>query len=171
MDNNTLKRYVQYGAGNQAVSGWTNFDASLTLRIQKVPLIGRLLCSKLNCIFDDHVLYGDIVKGLPIKPESVDGLFCSHVLEHLSLADFSLALNNSFIYLKRGGVFRIIVPELEYYIYKYKMSLTSDNEDERARAAIEFCTGTCLGIKESRSTLSKRINDVFSNSGHRWMWD
>ena len=51
------------------------------------------------------------------------------------------------------------------------MSLTSDNEDERAKAAIEFCTGTCFGIKESRSTLSRRINDVFANSGHRWMWD
>ena len=171
MNNNSLKRYVQYGAGNQAEPGWINFDASPTLRIQKIPLIGRLLRSKLNRIFDDNVLYGDIVKGLPIEPESVDGLFCSHVLEHLSYTDFYLALNNSFKYLKRGGIFRIIVPNLEYYINKYQMSITSDNEDKKAKAAIEFCKGTCFGIEGSRTTLTQRLNDAFANSGHRWMWD
>ena len=103
MNNEAIKSYVQYGAGNKAVQGWLNFDSSPTLRIQKLPCIGRLLRSRLNCIFDDNVLYGDIVKGLPIKSNSVDGLFCSHVLEHLSYADFSFALNNSFKYLKRGG--------------------------------------------------------------------
>lgn len=171
MNNNSLKRYVQYGAGNQAVPGWINFDASPTLRIQKIPLIGRLLRSKLNCIFDDNVLYGDIVKGLPIKPESVDGLFCSHILEHLSHADFSLALDNSFKYLRKGGVFRIIVPDLEYYINRYKASLTSHSHDQRESAAIEFCKGTCFGMEGSRSTLTQRLNDAFANSGHRWMWD
>ena len=51
------------------------------------------------------------------------------------------------------------------------MSLTSDNSDERASAAIEFCDGTCLGIKTSRATLNSRLIDAFANSGHRWMWD
>jgi predicted SAM-dependent methyltransferase len=171
MNNESMKLYVQYGAGNQAVHGWINFDASPTLRIQKIPLIGRLIRSKLNCIFDDDVLYGDIIKGLPINENCVDGLFCSHVLEHLSYADFSTAINNSYKYLKPGGVFRIIVPDLEYYINRYQISLTSDNEDKRANAAIEFCAGTCLGIEQTRRTLSRRLIDVFSNSGHRWMWD
>jgi hypothetical protein len=43
----STKLYVQYGAGNEAVQGWLNFDASPTLRIQKMPLIGRLLRSRL----------------------------------------------------------------------------------------------------------------------------
>ena len=103
MNEETMKLYVQYGAGNEAVKGWLNFDASPTLRIQKLPLIGKLLRSKLNCVFDDDILYGDIIKGLPIKANSVDGLFCSHVLEHLSYADFYTALFNSFKYLKPGG--------------------------------------------------------------------
>jgi predicted SAM-dependent methyltransferase len=100
-----MKSYVQYGAGNQHVPGWLNFDASPTLRIQKVPLLGRLLKNKLNCIFDDEVQYGDIVKGLPIDEASADYVFCSHILEHLALDDFHTALNNSFRILKRGGVF------------------------------------------------------------------
>jgi hypothetical protein len=171
MNNKTAKLYVQYGAGNEAVNGWLNFDASPTLRIQKIPFIGRLFRSHLNCIFDDDVMYGDIIKGLPIKENSVDGLFCAHVLEHLSYADFFVALDNSFKYLKRGGVFRIIVPNLEYYINRYQTSLNSDNEDERALAAIEFCKGTCFGMEGSRSTLTLRLKDAFANSSHRWMWD
>lgn len=95
--------YVQYGAGNESVEGWISFDASPTLRIQKLPILGRLLRSRLNCVFDGDIRYGDIVKGLPLRPESVDGLFCSHVLEHLSHADCSTALKNSYAYLKRGG--------------------------------------------------------------------
>lgn len=171
MNNETMKLYVQYGAGNQAVQGWLNFDASPTLRIQKMPLIGRLFRTKLHCIFDDDVLYGDIIKGLPIKSNSVDGLFCSHVLEHLSYTDCFLALNNSFEYLKPGGLFRLIVPDLEYYINRYRILLTSHNHDERASAAIEFCKGTCFGMEGSRSTLSKRLIHIFSNSAHLWMWD
>lgn len=97
------KLYMQFGADNEAIDGWVNFDSSPTLVIQKIPLLGRLLRSKLNCIFDDDIRYGDIAKGLPIRNNSVDGLFYSHVLEHLSYADFHTALNNSYRYLKRGG--------------------------------------------------------------------
>jgi hypothetical protein len=171
MSTKSAKLYVQYGCGNQAVPGWINFDASPTLRIQKLWLIGRLLRSKLNCIFDKDVRFGDITLGLPIKEESCDGLFCSHVLEHLSYDDFSTALKNSFLYLKPGGVFRIIVPCLQYHIDKYQTASSSDNSRERARAAIEFCKGTCFGIEGSRSTFLRRLKDAFANSGHRWMWD
>lgn len=74
-------------------------------------------------------------------------------------------------YLRRGGVFRIIASDLEYYINRYKASLTSHSHDQRESAAIEFCKGTCFGTEGSRATLPQRLNDAFANSGHRWMWD
>lgn len=168
---NSSKIYVQYGAGNIAIPGWVNFDASPTLRLQKIPLLGKLLQPKLNCVFDDDIRYGNIVKGLPIAPNSVSGLFCSHVLEHLSYMDFMTALKNSFEYLKPGGVFRIIVPDLEFYIKEYQKTLASDNPGEWPFAAIEFCKGTCFGVKGSRSGFVDRLTDAFRNSNHRWMWD
>ena len=172
MNNKTMKKYVQFGSGSEAVEGWLNFDASPTLFIQRIPLIGRLLRSNLNCTFDHNVLYGCIVKGLPLEENSLDGLFCSHILEHLSYSDFSIALKNSFKYIKPGvGVFRIIVPDLEYYIDRYQKQLTSRNYDDKARAAIDFCQDTYLGITESRIGLRVRINELFSNKAHRWMWD
>ena len=168
---NNLKLYVQYGSGINYIESWINFDSSLTLRIQKIPLLGKLLRSRLNCVFDDEILFGDIVKGLPVDKESVDGLFCSHILEHLSLDDFYKALQNSFSYLKPGGVFRIILPDLESYIDEYKRSILSKDLNVKTTAAINFCDGTCLGRKKSRATLLARIYEAFENNRHQWMWD
>ena len=35
--------YVQYGAAYSAPEGWLNFDASPTLRLQKLPVAGKAL--------------------------------------------------------------------------------------------------------------------------------
>lgn len=66
------KLYVQYGRGLSAPIEWKNFDVSPTLRIQKAPLIGGLLKGRLNVVFPSNVLYGDIIKGLPIQDNSCD---------------------------------------------------------------------------------------------------
>lgn len=77
------KLYVQFAAGNEAIDGWVNFDSSPKLLIQKVPIIGLLLRKRLNCVFDKEIKCGNIVRGLPLRIESVDGMFCLHVLEYL----------------------------------------------------------------------------------------
>ena len=110
--------YVQYGCGCSAPGGWRNFDASPTLRFERLPLIGRLY-TKNKSRFPANVAYGDIVKGLPIAPGSCDGVYCSHVLEHLSLDGFRTALRNTHGLLRPGGVFRLVVPDLEYYAKRY----------------------------------------------------
>ncbi|MQP68452.1 hypothetical protein GE253_24335 [Niveispirillum sp. SYP-B3756] len=59
--------FVQYGCGWTAPPGWHNFDASPTLRFERLPLVGRLY-SKNGRRFPDNVRYGDIVRGLPLAP-------------------------------------------------------------------------------------------------------
>ena len=82
--------YIQYGCGLSAPENWVNFDSSPTLRLQKIPLIGGIATRKVR--FPDNIKYGDIVKGLPNIPyNSCDGVYCSHVLEHLSLEDMRIA--------------------------------------------------------------------------------
>jgi Methyltransferase domain len=102
--------YVQFGCGFCAPVGWLNFDASPTLRFERLPLMGRVY-TKNTHRFPNGVEYGDITKGLPIAPNSCRGIYCSHVLEHLALAEFDIALSNTFSYLKPNGVFRLVVPE------------------------------------------------------------
>jgi predicted SAM-dependent methyltransferase len=166
-----MKKYVQYGSGSNAIDYWENFDASPTLFIQNIPFIGKLLRPYLNCIFEKNVMYGDIVKGLPVSENSVDGLFCSHTLEHLSYCDFSVALNNSFNYLKPNGVFRMILPDLENYIEEYQKLIKSPDPLIKSTAAIQFNKGTFMGLERSRSTMKFRLTEAFSNNRHQWMWD
>ncbi len=90
-------KYIQYGCGWSASSQWRNFDASPTLRFERMPFIGRLY-TKNQFRFPCNVEYGDIVKGLPIEPDSCLGAYCSHILEHLSLSDFRTALRNTKIF-------------------------------------------------------------------------
>ncbi|PID57832.1 hypothetical protein CSB45_06320 [candidate division KSB3 bacterium] len=45
------------------------------------------------------------------RPASIDRLLAEHVLEHLSEAECRTALQESFHYLKVGGLFRIAVPD------------------------------------------------------------
>lgn len=159
--------YVQYGAGWSAPDGWINFDASPTLRIERLPLVGRSLgrLARNPEPFPNNTRYGDIIKGLPIADGSVDGLYASHVLEHLTLADMRRALANSYRMLKPGGVFRLIVPDLRARAAAY---LQSDNDPE---AAYTFMRLSHLGQEGTRSTGLGRIRQMLGNSSHLWMYD
>lgn len=159
--------YVQYGCGHSAPEEWTNFDVSPTLRIQKIPLIGTLLKSQLNTSFPPNVLYGDIIKGLPIAENSCDGLYCSHTLEHLSLQDFRKALLNSFKVLKKGGIFRCVVPDLEFAARTYINDLDNGNNT----ASVHFMNTTLLGIPQRPRGLKGLLSSFYGNSHHLWMWD
>ena len=161
------KKYVQYGCGLSAPKEWTNFDVSPTLRIQKIPIIGLFLKRKLNTTFPSNVLYGDIIKGLPIKQNSCDGLFCSHILEHLSLNDLRKALINSYSILKENGIFRCIVPDIECLARHYIAELDSGNKS----ASLSFIEDTLLGIKERPKGFKRMVISSFGNARHNWMWD
>jgi len=162
------KIFIQYGCGHSAPKEWINFDISPTLRIQKIPIIGKLLKGQLNTYFPPNVLLGDIIKGLPIEENSCDALYCSHTLEHLSLDDFRIALKNSFKILKNGGIFRCVVPDLEYYARKYIKAF--DNEDNQA--SIHFIgNDTLLGLRQRPVGLKGLITSLIGNSHHLWMWD
>ncbi len=162
------KQYIQYGCGLSAPKEWLNFDASPTLRIQKIPLIGWLLNRKLNVVFPSNVQYGNIISGLPVKDNSCDGLYCSHVLEHLSLQDFRIVLRNSYKILKPGGIFRCVVPDLEIAAKKYLSALENGND----RAGMDFVGGEVLLYPQYRNKgIKGLINYLWANSRHLWAWD
>lgn len=156
-------KYIQYGCAWSAPASWRNFDASPTLRFERLPLVGKLY-TKNNSRFPENVEYGDIVKGLPVQSEFCVGMYCSHVLEHLSLEDFRKALKNTYCYLKKGGVFRLVLPDLEYSIKKY----INDPSDD---AAIAFMKETSLGQERRDRGLKRIIFSLLGNSQHLWMWD
>ncbi|HLI93334.1 MAG TPA: methyltransferase domain-containing protein [Puia sp.] len=158
-------RFAQYGCGLSAPEDWLNFDASPTLRIQRTPVLNVLLRPK--PVFPANVRYGDIIKGLPVKDDELDGVFCSHVLEHLSLEDFRRALRNTYKILKPGGVFRLVLPDLEFYARKYLEDLSGGD----ALAAMTFIRQSMLGIERRPRGLGGMFRSFLGNSHHLWLWD
>jgi hypothetical protein len=157
--------YVQYGSGYSAPQGWLNFDASLTLRFERVPVVGRLY-TRNSSRFPEATTYGDVVAGLPIPTGSCRGVYASHVLEHLTLADCRSALRETRRILQAGGIFRLIVPDLRIFAARYVAADLSD-----ADASHRFMEETYLGTHSRPSSLSERASAILGRSRHLWMWD
>lgn len=157
------KLYVQYGCGWSAPRGWRNFDASPTLRFERLPILGRLY-TRNAARFPKNVEYGDVVKGLPIEENACDGVYCSHVLEHLPLSDFRQALKNTYKILKPGATFRLVLPDLLICAQKYINSPCPE-------AAVSFLRETCLGEETRPRSLRGFVTSWLGNSRHLWMWD
>lgn len=159
--------YVQYGCGWDAPSDWINFDASPTLRIERLPFFGAYASRAFKGnheLFPRGVQYGDIVKGLPVRSGSCMGVYCSHVLEHLSLSDCRRALVNSRQLLQQGGTFRLVLPDLHFYCRQYM-------ESDDPNAAMKFMCDTGLGERDRPRGFRALTQELIGNSRHRWMWD
>lgn len=68
---------------------------------------------------DPNVLTVNINNGLPFSSESATACYSSHVLEHLDKAGASNLIAECFRVLKRGGVIRLAVPDLEVMVREY----------------------------------------------------
>jgi SAM-dependent methyltransferase len=155
---------LHYGCGLAVAEGWYNCDASPTLRLQRLPILGTVARHLLKPVFPSGVEYGNIAAGLKIEENSCAAIYCCHVLEHLSLEDARSALRNTYRYLRPGGLFRLVVPDFEQQVAGYIA-----NKDPNALP--NFLTYTHLG----RTTRAKQpvalIREFFGNSYHLWMWD
>jgi hypothetical protein len=158
--------YVQYGCGMSCPGEWVNFDASPRLRLQGVPILGSMF-RRGPVVFPENVRYGDIVKGLPVLARSAAGVYASHVLEHLALEDLRVALRNTLVMLKSGGIFRLVVPDLEQ-LARYYLARVERRDPESCNW---FMRTLRLGSERSRRSIQSRLAAAFGNAAHLWMWD
>jgi predicted SAM-dependent methyltransferase len=158
------KYKVQFGSGPIACENWLNYDCSPTMRIQRIPLVGPIARRRMTTVFDDKVLYGDTRSGLPLADSSVSFLYCSHVLEHLSLEDFRLTLKDCYRILVPGGVFRGVMPDLEAVIAKYQ-------NDDAPNACSRMMESSYLATVSRPRGLVGLAKMLWGNSRHLWLWD
>jgi predicted SAM-dependent methyltransferase len=160
-------KYVQFGGFTDCPEGWLNFETSMHLRLSRLPILGHIFKKLTPHKFSDKILIGDIVKGLPVDPGSVDVVFSSHVIEHLSREDALTAFQNVHMILKPGGLFRFIVPDLLSRCKHYV-----DHYDEIEDPAGWLMRSTHLGMEHKQAMrITDRLRSFFSTSAHKWMWD
>jgi len=159
------EEYIQFGCGMCAPANWRNFDAGPAFWLQKyVPVIKPLLLRRGFPDYPTNIEYGDVVRGLPFQSRSVGAVYCSHVLEHLALEEFRITLRNVFDYLRPAGVFRFVVPDLEYLAKEYLASTAAD-------AALHFMQESHLGERHIMRGVRSLPRLLFGRSKQFWMWD
>jgi SAM-dependent methyltransferase len=159
--------YVQYGCGLCAPEGWINFDASPRLRIERAYGLRTVLRAAVGHAFPPNVRPGDIVRGLPVADGSAQAAYCSHVLEHLPRDDVTAALRNTFRLLRPGGVFRLVVPDLQWRAARY-VEAASGADPAAADGLIDSCL---LGTRSNPRTPVDWLRKQLGRSAHLWMYD
>jgi hypothetical protein len=158
-------QYVQFGCGMCAPPTWLNFDAGPAFWIQsRLPFFTPILVKRGFPPYPKNILYGDVIKGLPIPPQSAEAVYCSHVLEHMTLDEFRLAIRNVYTYLRPGGTFRMVLPDLEQLINAYK-------NDPTPGASSRFMQDSFLGEPTLTRGLKSLPTALFGRARHLWMWD
>ena len=76
----------------------------------------------------------DLRRGLPEINASTDVCYSSHVLEHLSTIEAEFLVQECFRVLQSGGIFRLVVPDLEQIVREYlrcleKVDLGEEDHD------------------------------------------
>lgn len=132
---------LNLGCGTDYKKGWINVDNNSDNNIKKLDL--------------NH----DLLKQLPFADNSVSFIFHEHFLEHLSPEESEVFLNECMRVLKRGGVMRIAMPDLESIAKNYvNLPLAKDPVIKGRR------------IKDIK-TKAEWINISFRAWGHKWLYD
>ena len=125
-DSSTLQRlHIGCGPGPQP-AGWVHLDGSWNARFAKAPRL-RELITRLGLVperaarqfWQSDIVVANIRRRLPFPADSFDVVYSSHVLEHLYQVEANALLRECVRVLRRGGVLRIVVPDLKAMVVQY----------------------------------------------------
>jgi SAM-dependent methyltransferase len=95
---------INLGCGSTYHSSWDNYDL--------VPA-------------NESIQELDLLKPMPFLDNSYIHCYCSHVIEHMPRSNVSKFIAEVYRIIKPGGVFRVVVPDLEAIVRNYITELDS----------------------------------------------
>lgn len=123
---------VNLGCGKDYRYGYINIDVNLAYR---------------------RDMWLHLSNPLPLRSNSVDGIFCSHVLEHFAFAESNAIVRECYRILKPGAVLRVGVPDFVPAIEAYQ-------------------SGDRNYFHSTGNSLGRLLCDhVLDNSNHKLMFD
>jgi predicted SAM-dependent methyltransferase len=124
-------KFLNLGCGNRYHKSWINIDFTST---------------------GEGVLAYDLTKGIPFDDNTFDVVYHSHVLEHFSKKDAVFFLKECFRVLKKNGIIRIAVPDLENI----------------AKIYIEQLEAACKGIKDADLNYDWIVLELYDQTVRNW---
>ncbi|MCK4348852.1 MAG: methyltransferase domain-containing protein [Thermoplasmatales archaeon] len=173
---------VNLGSGTTCLDDWVNIDSSFNARLAKCPRL-RYLLFKIGILpkeyyempWSEHihkVMVRDVRKKLPFDDESVDFIYSSHLIEHLRKDEAEKVLRECFRVLKRDGLIRLIIPDLELMARNYLKEIGEirNNKGKKNYLPSErFLDIFGVGVERTKTPFILKI--FLSGSRHRWMYD
>lgn len=184
---------LNLGSSSQVARGWNNIDSSWLIRLSKhrqlsraLHRVGLLSPERYERIkrIDSSVICWDLRRGIPFKDECFDVVYHSHLLEHIDRDAAVAFLTECRRVLKKGGIIRIVVPDLECLARRYLDAMDripeKGFETIRHEAVCGMIDQMVLRTPVARSArpMLVRIAETVlvgdtARSGelHRWMYD
>ena len=154
---------LNLGCGLQVSDRWTNVDYALGARFAKIPFF-RLLNRKLR-LFDfdwnEKIYLHNLTKKFPWADCTIDAVYSSHTLEHFSREDGRRFLAECHRVLRKNGIIRIVVPDLQHNVVEYIEGQTR---------ADEFVEKLGVLYKDSNNMLKNRLSPLLQFP-HKCMYD
>jgi hypothetical protein len=156
---------LNLGCGSQMPEGWVNVDYALGARFAKVPLF-RAANRRLGVFgldWDERISLHDLTKTFVWDDASVEVIYSSHLLEHLSREDGRRFLEQCHRVLRAGGIMRVVVPDLRHCVDEYVQGRVP---------ADEFVKSLGVLHEQGGGRLKRRLSPfVESPHTHKCMYD
>lgn len=164
------------GCGPSVFDGWVNIDKSPSVILARLGLLRKLLF-RLGLItpeqasgFPPGVVFADVSKRIPAGDGSVDCIYSSHMIEHLSRWQALAFLRECRRVLVPGGILRLATPDLALMIRDYESGSSPFLDEHRTRADA-FCAEYAAWSDPPGSTLRRMIRKVAGGDNHQWLYD
>ncbi len=112
---------LNLGCGPTGIKGWTNYDWGILPFLSKMPLLRKIVIKLgiLPSTYDiawQEIKLVDIRKKFPLQNNSVQYIYCSHVLEHFEQWEALKILKDCKRVLIPKGLIRIVIPDIKKMI-------------------------------------------------------
>lgn len=94
--------------------------------------------NNIDFVKNKDITYWDIRKGLPYPDSSMDAVYSSHLLEHLSPMEADNLLTEISRVIKTNGVLRIVVPDLKRICEEYLICLNNAEKDPSSENSLKY---------------------------------
>ena len=125
---------LNLGCGRTTLPGWVNIDNSPSVILSKIPL-AKYILFKLRVLsreqfenqWPKNIVWCDVSRKIPYPHGVADKVYSSHFLEHVEKEKGEDVLRETFRVLKKGGIFRLVVPDLVFHAQRYLKKISGSD--------------------------------------------
>ncbi|MBF0367838.1 MAG: class I SAM-dependent methyltransferase [Magnetococcales bacterium] len=173
-------RRLHLGCGDFAPEGWLNCDGSWHLFLARRPWLKKLAVAlrvlprtHLEHPWPESIVRINLRHKLPFPDNTFDGVYSSHVIEHLHRNEAQALMKELHRTCRPGGIVRMAVPNLAKYIADYQNRIISPKSPSETPAdtfmqRLQLRPPNAPVYPSRLRTLYHALVDFNS---HKWLYD